>query len=57
MLCNSWIIEDERTGTIALETYNPRIVSMQLKTGFKLWTAHDWLCELNNRIQKGIIGK
>jgi len=57
MLCNSWIIEDERTGTIALETYNPRIVSMQLKPGFKLWTAHDWLCELNNRIQKGIIGK
>lgn len=48
--CNSWIVEDTRTGKAVIELYNRKNVEKVLRAGPNIYRAHTalaWLQSLN----------
>lgn len=49
----SWIIENLETGKPILETYNREFAESLDKAEYRVWTALDWLVEVNRRARAG----
>lgn len=50
MIDASWVIQDRATGKAVMETYNFELVQFVRLDRYKVWTALEWLQNLNREV-------